>query len=116
MQLPDILACQRPDPDQVVLDLALPADHPAFDGHFPGQPVLPGVVQTDWAVRLGADLLGTGLAAATDFQVKFRRVIQPGPGLQLTLRLDRVRHSLSFDYRSQGEIASSGRIKLEVSR
>ena len=24
--------------------IAIPADHPAFDGHFPGQPLLPGVV------------------------------------------------------------------------
>jgi 3-hydroxymyristoyl/3-hydroxydecanoyl-(acyl carrier protein) dehydratase len=112
MILPPILATRQPSADEVVLELALPADHPAFAGHFPGQPVLPGVVQTDWAIRLGALHLGTLCLAATDFQVKFRRLIEPGPGLELCLRHDRARRSLSFEYRSLGEIASTGRIKL----
>jgi 3-hydroxymyristoyl/3-hydroxydecanoyl-(acyl carrier protein) dehydratase len=37
---------------------ALPADHPAFAGHFPGQPLLPGVV-------LLAEVLEAALADAT---------------------------------------------------
>ena len=112
MTAPLVLSVARPSADEAFVTLDLPADHPAFAGHFPGQPVLPGVVQTDWAIRLGDELLGTGITAATDFQVKFRRVIQPGDSLELTLRHDRTKHSLSFEYRQKGEIASTGRIKL----
>ena len=112
MTAPLVLSVARLSADEALVTLGLPVDHPAFAGHFPGQPVLPGVVQTDWAIRLSKDLLETGITAATDFQVKFRRVIQPGDDLTLSLRHDRTKHSLSFEYRQKGEIASTGRIKL----
>jgi 3-hydroxymyristoyl/3-hydroxydecanoyl-(acyl carrier protein) dehydratase len=114
MSAPLVLSIDRPSPDDAVVTLGLPENHPAFAGHFPDQPVLPGVVQTHWAIRLGDELLGTGCAAALAFKVKFRRVIQPGEGLELRLHHDRTKHFLTFEYRQQGEVASTGRIKLEV--
>lgn len=113
MILPSVSAINRISGDEVVLDIGVASDHPAFDGHFPGQPILPGVVQIDWAVRLAADYLATGCRVATDFQVKFRRVIRPGDGINLKLKVDREKQTLSFEYAVVGEIASIGRIRLE---
>ncbi len=109
---PPVRAVSRPAPDSALVLLDLPADHPAFAGHFPDQPVLPGVLQTHWALTLGDDLLATGCRAATDFQVKFRRVIGPGPGLELSLRHDAGRRTLAFEYRQNGETAAQGRVRL----
>jgi 3-hydroxymyristoyl/3-hydroxydecanoyl-(acyl carrier protein) dehydratase len=98
--------------DAATIDLALPADHAAFLGHFPGRPVLAGVLQLDWAMRFAARCFALEQIVAQDFQVKFRRVIGPDEDLSLVLRLDRVRAQVAFEYRIAGEIASSGKIRL----
>jgi 3-hydroxyacyl-[acyl-carrier-protein] dehydratase len=110
---PVILAQRSTDADSMAFDLDLPAEHPAFAGHFPGQKVLPGVVQIDWAVRLAETHLNSRLPAAQDFQVKFRRVIAPGDAATLELRIERARGALHFTYRVGDGIASTGRCRLE---
>ena len=37
---------------------AVPADHPAFPGHFPGRPIVPGVVLLDRAILCAEEMLG----------------------------------------------------------
>ncbi|MDZ4141354.1 MAG: hypothetical protein U1C48_05050 [Methylotenera sp.] len=58
--------------------LKIPANHPAFAGHFPGTPIVPGVVLLDEAIH--AIITDTGLAA-TAWQissVKFLSPLKPG--------------------------------------
>jgi len=76
-------------------------------------PVLPGVVQIDWAMRLADRCFGLAKPVADDFQIKFSRVIGPGVALVLILALDPTRHRLSFEYRVDDRIMSSGRVQLE---
>jgi 3-hydroxymyristoyl/3-hydroxydecanoyl-(acyl carrier protein) dehydratase len=102
--------------DEAVIDLVLPADHAAFAGHFPGQPILAGVLQIDWAMRFAARCFELDQTVAQNFQVKFRRMIGPNENLSLALRLDRLRSNVTFEYRIAGEIASSGKIRLAPCR
>ncbi len=66
-----------------VMPLPIPADHPAYAGHFPGLPILPGVVLLDAALHALAAQLGTQDAGWQLKSVKFRSPVQPGESLTL---------------------------------
>jgi 3-hydroxymyristoyl/3-hydroxydecanoyl-(acyl carrier protein) dehydratase len=100
------------DAAQVTLRLDLPPDLPCFAGHYPDFPILPGVVQIDWVMQLAGTHLRCGQRSATDFRIKFKRMIMPGADVTLTLSHDAPRRRMSFVYRSGDEIASQGQVTL----
>lgn len=59
------------------------ARHPALAGHFPGSPVLPGVVLLDEMVRVVEQSRGGGAAHWTVGAAKFLKPVQPGETLTL---------------------------------
>lgn len=65
--------------------LALPVatDHPAFDGHFPGTPVLPGVVLLDETIHAMELAAGGPPRCWRVASVKFLRAVGPGEPLVL---------------------------------
>ena len=65
------------------LALAIAPDHPAFDGHFPGTPVLPGVVLLDETIRALERAAGGAPSCWRVASVKFLRPVAPGEALLL---------------------------------
>lgn len=59
------------------LEFRIPADHPSLPGHFPGQPVVPGVVLLD-RVLDAIESAGATLGALRLPQVKFVQPLLPG--------------------------------------
>ncbi|MGB8920146.1 MAG: AMP-binding protein [Pseudomonas sp.] len=96
------------------LQLAVPADLAYFSGHFPKAPVLPGVVQVEWALKLGQQLLNLPGKFAGMEVLKFQQLVRPGDEIQLHLRFDSERGKLYFAYRNDTATCSSGRILLGV--
>jgi len=87
--------------------LPIAADHPAFDGHFPGAPVLPGVVLLDEAVRAielgeGGEPRGWRIAS-----VKFLRPVAPGEALALE-RERLASGTVRFTISSAGQAVATG--------
>ncbi|RYG28010.1 MAG: 3-hydroxyacyl-ACP dehydratase [Chitinophagaceae bacterium] len=61
--------------------------HEVFKGHFPGNPVMPGVCMMQIIKELTERILGTGLMMTSISNVKFMALINPEthPGLKLEL-------------------------------
>lgn len=98
--------------DELQLDLIVPLDLAHFTGHFPGTPILPGVVQVDWAINMAQRLMQIPSRFAGMEVLKFQQLVRPGDCISLTLRFDRERSKLHFTYRNGDASCSSGRILL----
>lgn len=92
-------------------EYCFPADFPGFAGHFPGSPLLPGVLQLAAARHGASRLLGYSPVLSTLDKIKFKGMILPGD--QVFLALDfkdldgEVRVKFSWK-RPDGSAISSG--------
>ncbi len=75
-------------------------NEPYFQGHFPGKPVMPGVLQIEAMAQAAGILMLRQVSAAgklTFFmscdKVKFRRVVEPGDQLHIHVQLHRLRQN-----------------------
>jgi 3-hydroxyacyl-[acyl-carrier-protein] dehydratase len=95
-------------------------NEPFFQGHFPGQPVMPGVLQLEAMAQAGA-LLAHQISAfdpekkviylMSFDKVKFRRVVIPGDRLDLHVRLERQKGPV---FRLAGEAKVDGQLASEA--
>ena len=84
------------------------SDHPAFQGHFPGQPILPGVVQLDWALRLATATFGPLGAFQSIEHLKFQATITPMEPVDLRLTWEAGPRQLGFEYAGPSGRKSNG--------
>jgi beta-hydroxyacyl-ACP dehydratase FabZ len=87
------------------------ANEPFFQGHFPGNPVMPGVLQLEAMAQAGGILvmrifkargeaLGTPFFMAID-KAKFRKVVKPGDQMRIEVEITNAR---SRTARFQGRV------------
>lgn len=92
------------------LALTIPATLIYFDGHFAGNPILPGITQVHWAEHYGRTLLGVDGTFCSLEVAKFQQVIFPGAKVSLALEFQAEKQKLAFRYFSDKGVHSSGRI------
>lgn len=68
----------------IVAEVQLNPDHEIFKGHFPGQPVVPGVCQVQIIKELIESVSGKSLQLKTADHVKFLSVIIPDKDIFIT--------------------------------
>jgi 3-hydroxymyristoyl/3-hydroxydecanoyl-(acyl carrier protein) dehydratase len=92
-----------------VMALHIDEDHPAFAGHFPGMPIVPGVVLLDEALVAIERATGESLARCTLTSIKFQQVLRPGEAL--VLRFGRLPPcGFRFEIESDGRVIAAGRL------
>ena len=86
---------------------AVPADHPAFAGHFPGRPIVPGVVILDRAQLFAQTLTAVPIH---HWQVGNAKFLSPvGPGETLVFALEtKASGAIAFSVRAGERSVASG--------
>jgi 3-hydroxyacyl-[acyl-carrier-protein] dehydratase len=66
------------------------ADHAIFSGHFPGQPVLPGVCMMEMVAEIMGDYLKGSFRISGGPLIKFLRMIDPriNPEIQMEIKFN----------------------------
>ncbi|HEY7379234.1 MAG TPA: hypothetical protein VH542_11165 [Steroidobacteraceae bacterium] len=102
----------RKRPSGLAVRIRVPAGLDWFRGHFPGTPILPGVVQLDWAIAYARGHLGVDPAIERVVGLKFMRVVRPGAELELDLAWSPADRELRFEYTENEQACSCGRFFL----
>ncbi len=104
------MSMTEPRPHRSTFSIA--PDHPCLAGHFPGAPIVPGVVMLDEAFRaLGLD---AGAALQIDW-VKFARPLLPGETATLEATVEdppASRTIIRFSIRHADELLARGALTV----
>lgn len=102
-------------------------NEPHFTGHFPGAPIMPGVLQVEASAQLSCMVMLTmpeynegyiGLFTGLD-GVKFRKMVVPGDQLKITVTMKKFRFPFGkFDFRGEvdGELTVEGTLGFAMSK
>jgi 3-hydroxyacyl-[acyl-carrier-protein] dehydratase len=94
------------------LTLAIPADHPALAGHFPGRPVVPGAIILAEVAQASVQALGAGTRITGFPAVKFISPMLPEQRCQLALT-DNGAGVIAFELTHDSQRVASGNLRYE---
>lgn len=99
-------------------------NEPFFQGHFPGNPIMPGVLIVEALAQVGCVMALSmeenkgKLGVFTGMNhFKFRRQVKPGDTLRLEVNLISMRHGMGkADAKAtvEGEVAATGEISFAI--
>ena len=110
-----VLECDNQD--HIVAVKNLTATEPFFQGHFPGDPVMPGIYQLEAMAQTAGILLNKRTARegaiayflAVD-KARFRKILRPGDQMLITIRMLHARTTMC---RVHGTIEVDGQTACE---
>ena len=91
-------------------EFAVAADHSSLPGHFPGNPIVPGVLLLDEVIRTAESWLGRSVYVRGISQVKFVQPLLPEEPARISLALDGA--TLKFTVQKASAVIAQGLMQL----
>ena len=100
--------------NEIIMEAEVNSDSPWFSGHFPGEPILPGVAQLEMAFDAIKRFNRKNLRLSGVKRIRFKQVIRPDDKLRITVAPHK-RDALSYLFRimANGELVSNGVLMVE---
>jgi acyl-coenzyme A synthetase/AMP-(fatty) acid ligase/3-hydroxymyristoyl/3-hydroxydecanoyl-(acyl carrier protein) dehydratase len=116
------LAGDRPErlgeirsPQSIERSCLVPSDLSCFPGHFPDRPVVPGVLQLDWALALAEVWMGQALRVTEIESLKLLLPLEPG--MRFRMRVTRPQSTrLEIKLWNEDEVFAKARIRIAEMR
>lgn len=98
---------------QYMVVISLDSKHDIFNGHFPGNPILPGVCQVEIVREVAETICGSKLMLVQASLVKYLSLINPvsEPVLQLQLKFN---HAAADELDVLAEIRSGEKVFMKM--
>ena len=105
---------KRSDSMELCADIQVPPDSPWFSGHFPGDPILPGVAQLGMVFDAINQSSNQNLKISSVSRVRFKQIIRPDDQLRI-IATPQKDHAESYAFRImvKGELVCSGVMTVE---
>ena len=94
------------------VERVIAADHPALADHFPGNPIVPGVLILDEVLQVARQWRGSVKLKAIE-SVKFSSPLNPGDAFSIELR-EAGSSEIVFECRYAGTMLASGTLTVEL--
>ncbi len=100
---------QPQESNQVIAAAKVPAGSPWFSGHFPGEPILPGIAQIALVFEAIGLAKGKTLKISGLKRIRFKQIIEPDDEIELYASPQKD-NDLSYSFRImvRDELACSG--------
>ncbi len=106
---------ERLDSGEISAELQIPPESQWFSGHFPGQPILPGIAQLALVRDTVSQAYGESVAVSAFNRVKFKKMVAPGKFLRIMATPKQgPEDAYTFRILVEDEVVCSGNLTLRI--
>ncbi len=110
------ITVQQTDEGAIEAQVTTDPESPWFSGHFPGDPILPGIAQ----LKMVTDVVGKGVQKELHLlalsRIKFKKLIRPGDVLNIHAAAGTKENNYLFRITSDQDTVCSGTLTLAVTK
>jgi len=100
--------------NEISADIQVPSESPWFSGHFPGEPILPGVAQIRMVFDTISNARNREMNVTSVRRVRFKQIIRPDDQIKITATpLKQNADAYSFRIAVKDETVCSGVMTVE---